>query len=386
MLRGCLALALTVLVPASSFAQPDTVDNVNRDRSSPVRLSEPGKTDRAQAIELMNSGVELLRRNLTDDAVINFKQALELIPDFAEAHHNLGLALAKKGDNRRAIEELQEATRLNGSLSAAWLTLAGVYQASGNVAEAINTYREFLQRFPDHELAARVKLLVKRLEAENVPQTSVSQGAITSQAVVNPGVTDNQAGAANLPGAGNRVPASGDYLSVVTGQTLMRWPDNLMPIKVFIEDGSEVPGYRESFKNIFLGCLSDWSAASGGLARFVEVKKRRDAQMTVVWQAGSSSTNPPAEAGDTELYADGHNISSCRISILVTPQSAELPVTDNRLRAICLHEIGHALGLTGHTNNPADIMFYSASFTDMPRTLSQRDASTIKHLYSGNQQ
>lgn len=45
-----------------------------------------------------------------------------------------------------------------------------------------------------------------------------------------------------------------------------------------------------------------------------------------------------------------------------------------------LHEIGHALGITNHSSNPADIMF--ATKTARQNGLSQRDKNTIKMLYN----
>jgi predicted Zn-dependent protease len=58
------------------------------------------------------------------------------------------------------------------------------------------------------------------------------------------------------------------------------------------------------------------------------------------------------------------------------------PVTDNLIRLISLHEIGHALGLIGHSHNPADIMFFSESLVDEKRDLTERDRKTLARLYA----
>ncbi len=52
------------------------------------------------------------------------------------------------------------------------------------------------------------------------------------------------------------------------------------------------------------------------------------------------------------------------------------------MRCLALHEIGHVLGLTGHTNNRGDIMY--AYFAQLPpdRDLSKRDINTIRRLYT----
>ena len=52
------------------------------------------------AAEYYNSmGVELADKGAVDAAVSNYKQALKIMPDYAEAYNNLGLVLMKKRSN-----------------------------------------------------------------------------------------------------------------------------------------------------------------------------------------------------------------------------------------------------------------------------------------------
>ena len=43
-----------------------------------------------QAIELYNKGSFYLEHSMLEDAILAYKKALEIDPDFAEAHYNLG--------------------------------------------------------------------------------------------------------------------------------------------------------------------------------------------------------------------------------------------------------------------------------------------------------
>jgi hypothetical protein len=52
------------------------------------------------------------------------------------------------------------------------------------------------------------------------------------------------------------------------------------------------------------------------------------------------------------------------------------------IRWICLHEIGHALGLMGHSTQHNDVMYSSMPLSTNDRSLSERDKNTLKHLYS----
>ena len=71
-----------------------------------------------------------------------------------------------------------------------------------------------------------------------------------------------------------------------------------------------------------------------------------------------------------------------RVDTAARRWSPELPLTDNRMRTVCLHEVGHVLGMGGHTTNPEDIMFYTSSLADVPKHLSARDRATLVRLYS----
>ena len=48
----------------------------------------------------------------TDEAIGQYNEAIRLNPDHANAHYNLGLALAVKGQTDEAIQQFQEALRL----------------------------------------------------------------------------------------------------------------------------------------------------------------------------------------------------------------------------------------------------------------------------------
>ena len=63
-----------------------------------------------------------------------------------------------------------------------------------------------------------------------------------------------------------------------------------------------------------------------------------------------------------------------RMTIEVNPHQ-----TFDYLVSNITHELGHALGIWGHSNNPNDVM-YSAHTKDIPR-LSIRDINTLKKIY-----
>ncbi len=71
-----------------------------------------------------NLGTVLGQRGQLDDAIRQFREAIRLKPDHANAHCNLGLALDKTGRTDEAMREFREALRLKSSYPEAQNNLA----------------------------------------------------------------------------------------------------------------------------------------------------------------------------------------------------------------------------------------------------------------------
>ena len=57
--------------------------------------------------------VALLRKGNISEAISQLKKAIELKPDYADAHNTLGVALQKKGNTSEAISHYKRAVALN---------------------------------------------------------------------------------------------------------------------------------------------------------------------------------------------------------------------------------------------------------------------------------
>jgi tetratricopeptide (TPR) repeat protein len=99
-----------------------------------------------------NLGNVLDAEGRTAEAVAQFEEALRIDPSFAEAHSNLGNALARDpGRMAEALVHCQEAVRLKPSYAKAHNNLGNVLaRTPGRIADAIGEFQEALRLDPDY--------------------------------------------------------------------------------------------------------------------------------------------------------------------------------------------------------------------------------------------
>ena len=306
------------------------------------------------AVVLLKQGTAQIKANQNKEAVESLQKAESLAPELHEIQFYLGLALAKTGRSEEAIQHYEKARQLNPGFPSVWLNLGGLYQSEGDIGKALEIFNQYLVRFPRDPAAKNVASLVKGLskEASMASATEVSDALKT------------------------------DYLEDVTRQGMVRWSPEKMPLKIYIASGEGVQGYKPQWTEVLKRSFIDWQTASGNLVSFEFTDNKEGSNIQCSWTDDPKALKNIAELGETELYSNSKGLVRGTIKFLTVPIAREMPVTDNRMRFIFLHEIGHALGMPGHTTTPSDAMFYSIGITDNWRTLSERDSNTIRKLYT----
>src|ERR1041384_5148916 len=79
---------------------------------------------------------EYMSQSQTNEAIIELKNALKADPGYADAHHELGVALLKKGDYRSAYSEFVRATDLKPGLVPARYQLGNLYVLGRDIPRA----------------------------------------------------------------------------------------------------------------------------------------------------------------------------------------------------------------------------------------------------------
>jgi len=94
-----------------------------------------------------------LSESKVDQAIIELKRVIELNPNDAKAHYNLGIAYSMKGLVDQAMVEHKRAVELEPNHMDAHLRLGGLYALKRRFDQAILEYRLVLELNPDHARA-----------------------------------------------------------------------------------------------------------------------------------------------------------------------------------------------------------------------------------------
>lgn len=95
-------------------------------------------------------GVALAARGAGDQAIAQYRKALEIKPDYADARNNLGIALFNKGEKAEAIAQYRKALAVTPDYEDARNNLGVALQDRGEKEEAVAQYRKALEIKPDY--------------------------------------------------------------------------------------------------------------------------------------------------------------------------------------------------------------------------------------------
>lgn len=301
-----------------------------------------------QSDALFKQGDALFKQGKFVDAAKVIESNPQCLSKYPELENLLGLTLLKLGKYEEARLRLIHVTEVKPTIEEAWLNLGLAYESLGNVASATESFKRYVSIAKDKTTAERVGAHIKDLQR----------------------------------GSGTASSTAEDYFSDVTSQGGLRWSKRKMPVRVYIQNSSDVPGYRASFEGILKNAFSAWTDAIRGDFKFKFVDSAKNADIFVKWTNDTKDVASIAEGGDVKFKHGPTGLNHVDLTILTLNPSKDQPLTDELVSWISLHEVGHALGLLGHSANPKDVMFVSAPQIAEVPTLTGRDKNTIVKLYT----
>jgi protein O-mannosyl-transferase len=96
-----------------------------------------------------NLGFALLQLHQVAEAEERLEQALQINPNYADAHNNLGYALMESGNIAQGIEQCEQALRIKPDYAEAHCNLGNGFMRSGRMPEAIGQLEQALRIDPN---------------------------------------------------------------------------------------------------------------------------------------------------------------------------------------------------------------------------------------------
>lgn len=325
----------------------------------------PKTPQQEQACNLLLEGTRLLQAKKPFKARKVLEQSAQLWPDSAGVRYNLGCCYDSCALYDQAIAEFQKALQLDPKMIDCLVNIGSCYQVQGRTDEAISFFHNYLKKNSHSKDADTVQGMIHALE-------KYKKEHIESD------------------------PASPDYVpSICDEGYVRRWPISKMPLAIYIsngtnDDGNPVQGFREEFNYILLGAINDWMKASHHKLSYRLVTDPKQADLACTWtddpaflhDEGNKVEQGVAQVfAETKPSADGtKTILSSHVRILVLNRDTGAALTSDDMKKTCLHEIGHALGIVGHSPSNKDVMFYSNASAVWP-SLTKRDKATVLRIY-----
>ncbi len=180
-----------------------------------------------------------------------------------------------------------------------------------------------------------------------------------------------------IPCLAAKVAASRDHYlqaALINGQQVQRWNDSTRSIYINIVPGYKIKGWSPKYASYVKDAFSEWQRALNGRLRFVFTTDPRQTDIMVSWRLKSNGF----EVGNQGIRWNNNTLTNADIELAMrNPNGQQL--TELEMRHVALHEIGHALGIRGHSNSPTDIMYPSVQPNVVH--LSPRDVKTMRMLY-----
>lgn len=144
-LRGPLLLSILIIAPLLVvwiyfYAAPLP--------SSSITVEVP--MPRQKSYDHHQTGIRLFKEGRFSEAEREFLSAIEINPEFVDAHNNLGLAYWRQGKKSQAIERYKKSLDMKPDYAEAMNNLAIIYDNDGRYEEAVQLYMSSLKLKPDY--------------------------------------------------------------------------------------------------------------------------------------------------------------------------------------------------------------------------------------------
>jgi tetratricopeptide (TPR) repeat protein len=163
--------------------------------------------------------------------------------------------------------------------------------------------------------------------------------------------------------------------ALIDGHTVQRWNDTTSGLFIYMQPGNTVKGWKPEMTELVKSAFGEWERALGKRIHFLYTAEMAKADVVVTWAPKPKGL----EIGHQNIqWGNDNKLTNAEIEISLLRANGK-PLNNLEFKYVALHEIGHVLGIRGHSTNPNDVMY--ATLQPQSASLSARDIATIRALY-----
>lgn len=296
-----------------------------------------------------------MRKEIKKKIIVALTILMSAIPVYAGAAFDAGMAAYNAGNYNLAKSYFRSAIKQSYyDVNSRYMLSQALIRGDKNYAAAKYEYQQIIKMAPQSQAAALARQGLSQLEIyfnanseKNVQNTKRKIAVNTNQSNIT--ATEYVKNAYR----------GGQKYTRQRGMT-----------RIYIENNA-------TYKPLMQKAYKEWQSAMGSYVMFTFSGNKDDADDIVTFLK-ADSTKGIQEGGNCANKYDGTTITGSNISIRTYSASGELLSKDWVYHAM-LHEIGHSIGISGHSPYQGDVMAQGAS---VPVTsLTERDKKTARMLY-----
>lgn len=275
------------------------------------------------------------------------------IPAFSGIEYDAGMNAYKNGQYAFAKTLFSKAVQVNAKDVNAKYMLAQIFVKEKQYTQAKNLYEEIIKTAPSSNAAnlsqEGIKLIDNYLSRTNNENTNAEVKEVKK-----------------LPSPSSEP----DYLANAykNGKLYLR---NRGITRIYISSADS------AYKDMVYDAFDEWQDALGSALIFKYFGNPDDASIIVSFKPVEEEISGD-KFGVTSSKFDGTTITESNIVIYTVNKNGK-KLSDKVIYHALLHEIGHAIGILGHSTDPNDIM--STGTTVFLEHLSSRDKNTAFEMY-----
>lgn len=304
------------------------------------------------AADLQLEGFSYIKAKNFSKALECFETALKEHPKSWMLMQSIGNCQMELGHYDTAITYLQKSIDAGGLHASQCNNMAAVYQRSGHPEKSWSWLKLACSLDPAKAADPQTQAIIRQLgDPVNNPIGSLS---------------------------------ASDYLSGIF--QISKWGKEDMPLKVYIRQNPQIPAFYADFTVMVRESLDQWCKATGNAVSYKFIERPELANL--LWdytdrrELCTSDDELGTEAAtDMKIRMKDNRPEQANIVILIKDRPGAVAFRDRVfLTRSCLHEMGHALGMHGHSPNSHDVMFSAATLGGDAK-LTERDKTTIWRIY-----